>query len=100
MPSEVKQFVSNRGLRSPSFESAQSLGDVVFHLAEKDRCILAADRLFLVTSDLFCRGVESKDASFKIGCHEAGANRRDDTFVQRAQVGQRLCCRQQTHVGT
>ncbi len=82
-----------------AFQGAQSFGDVFFQLAEKNRRVLAADRLFLVARDLLRRGVESEDASVEIGGHEAGANRRDDSFVQRAQVCQRLRCRKQAHVG-
>ncbi len=79
-------------------QRAHRCRDVLLQLAEKDRSIFTANRLFLVSSDLFCRDIEREDAPVQIGGNQAGANRRHDTFVQRAQVGQRLRCRGQAHV--
>jgi hypothetical protein len=37
-----------------------------------------------VMRDLLCGVVESEDASVQVGRHDAGANRRDDAFMQGA----------------
>src|SRR5215467_6649429 len=81
------------------FQRTQCLDNVVLQLAEKDRRILTAYRLFLITSDLLRRDIEREDAPVEIRRHDTGANRRDDSFVERAQVCQRLRRREQTNVG-
>jgi hypothetical protein len=73
---------------------------VVLQIAEEDRCILAANHLFPIAGDLLRRKVESEDAPVEVGSDKSGTNGGHDSFVQRAQVGQRLRCGEQANVRT
>src|SRR4029079_19296677 len=81
------------------FEGAESLRNVLFHLAEQDRCILTVNDVFVVSRNLVCGGVECEDASLEICSDETGADRCDDTFVKCAQVRQRLRRRCEADIG-
>ena len=81
------------------FQCAQSLGDVSFSSLKRIDASLPRIVSSSIAGDLFCRDVEGEDTSVQIGGDQAGTNRRHDAFVQRAQVGQRLRCRHQTHIG-
>src|SRR5947209_2040116 len=71
---------------------------MLFHLAEKYRSFLTAHVLGLVACYLFGGGVEGVDAPLQIGRYDAGAYGFDNALVQRAQVRERLSCRDQLHI--